>query len=128
MRICDSHITGRPDVGYIKFPLVRMPTDGTMTAWLPVQVWPARARMLACPVSTSVLAPHVLSGSQLVCRPYVLRHACQLVERHMGHVSCMLPAMDADVGMGGCITSCSLMRGHGICSSLLRWGVCWAYW
>jgi hypothetical protein len=37
VRICDSHITGRPDVGYVKLPLVRMPTDGAMTAWLPVQ-------------------------------------------------------------------------------------------
>lgn len=38
IRICDSHITGRPDVGYVKFPLVRMPADGRTTAWLPVQV------------------------------------------------------------------------------------------
>lgn len=38
IRICDSHITGRPDVGYVKFPLVRMPSDGRTTAWLPVQV------------------------------------------------------------------------------------------
>ncbi|CAL8470275.1 g9817 [Coccomyxa elongata] len=37
IRICDSHITGRPDVGYVKFPLVRMPADGRTTAWLPVQ-------------------------------------------------------------------------------------------
>ncbi|EIE26036.1 hypothetical protein COCSUDRAFT_61028 [Coccomyxa subellipsoidea C-169] len=37
IRVCDSHITGRPDVGYVKFPLVRMPSDGRTTAWLPVQ-------------------------------------------------------------------------------------------
>jgi hypothetical protein len=38
IRICDSQITGRPDVGYVKFPLVRMPSDGRTNAWLPVQV------------------------------------------------------------------------------------------
>ena len=38
IRVCDSHITGRPDVGYVKFPLTRMPQDGCLTAWLPVQV------------------------------------------------------------------------------------------
>lgn len=38
IRVCDSHITGRPDVGYVKLPLTRMPQDGCMTAWLPVQV------------------------------------------------------------------------------------------
>lgn len=36
VRICDSAMTGRPDVGYVKLPLVRMPNDGLMTAWLPV--------------------------------------------------------------------------------------------
>ena len=38
IRVCDSHITGRPDVGYVKFPLTRMPRDGCLTSWLPVQV------------------------------------------------------------------------------------------
>lgn len=40
VRICDSAMTGRPDVGYVKLPLVRMPSDGLMTAWLPVQARP----------------------------------------------------------------------------------------
>lgn len=44
IRICDAHITGRPDVGYVKFPLTRMPADGCLTAWMPVQV-------LACQLS-----------------------------------------------------------------------------
>ena len=38
IRVCDSHLTGRPDVGYVKFPLTRMPQDGCLTSWLPVQV------------------------------------------------------------------------------------------
>jgi len=38
IKVCDSHITGRPAVGYVKFPLTRMPQDGCLTAWLPVQV------------------------------------------------------------------------------------------
>lgn len=35
--IRDSHITGRPDVGYVRLALSQMPADGKMEAWLPVQ-------------------------------------------------------------------------------------------
>ena len=40
----DSQITGRPEVGLLDVPLSRIPKDGRMTAWLPLQVPPA-----ACP-------------------------------------------------------------------------------
>ncbi|KAK9822688.1 hypothetical protein WJX81_000906 [Elliptochloris bilobata] len=33
----DSRITGRPDLGIVRLPLSRMPSDGRMSAWLPVQ-------------------------------------------------------------------------------------------
>jgi len=41
----DSRITGRTDLGAVRFPLSRMPSDGRMSAWLPVQArarWPLR--------------------------------------------------------------------------------------
>lgn len=34
----DSRITGRTDLGIVRFPLSRMPSDGRMSAWLPLQV------------------------------------------------------------------------------------------
>ena len=34
----DSQLTGRPAVGRVSVPLSRIPEDGRMTAWLPVQV------------------------------------------------------------------------------------------
>ena len=52
VRICDSAMTGRPDVGYVKLPLVRMPNDGLMTAWLPVQARPS----LLCNAMPSVFS------------------------------------------------------------------------
>ena len=39
----DSQLTGRPAVGRVKVPLSRIPADGRMTAWLPLQV-----RLLTC--------------------------------------------------------------------------------
>lgn len=36
--VLDSHLTGRPEVGHVVLPLSRIPKDGTMTAWLPLQV------------------------------------------------------------------------------------------
>ena len=38
IRIRDSHLTGRPDVGYVRLPLSRIPSTGIINAWLPVQV------------------------------------------------------------------------------------------
>ena len=35
--IKDSPITGRPEVGKVEFPLNRLPTDGSLSIWLPVQ-------------------------------------------------------------------------------------------
>ena len=37
----DNQLTGRPEVGRVSIPLARIPEDGRMTAWLPLQVsWP----------------------------------------------------------------------------------------
>lgn len=38
VHVRDSHLTGRADLGYIKFPLRSIPPDGHVTAWVPVQV------------------------------------------------------------------------------------------
>lgn len=38
--IRDSHLTGRPDVGWVDFVLRDIPEDGTITTWLPVQPTP----------------------------------------------------------------------------------------
>ncbi len=35
--IRDSHLTGRPSVGFVKLPLSRIPPDGSLDAWLPVR-------------------------------------------------------------------------------------------
>ena len=40
----DSQLTGRPEVGLLEVALSRIPKDGRMTAWLPLQV--------CCPCST----------------------------------------------------------------------------
>ena len=34
----DSHLTGRADLGYVKFPLRSIPAEGHISTWLPVQV------------------------------------------------------------------------------------------
>ena len=39
----DSQLTGRPAVGRVSVPLSRIPEDGRMTAWLPVQACPCPA-------------------------------------------------------------------------------------
>lgn len=36
--VLDSHLTGRPEVGHVRLPLSRIPRDGSMTAWMPLQV------------------------------------------------------------------------------------------
>lgn len=33
----DSHLTGRSEVGYVRFPLSAIPPDGCIDVWLPVQ-------------------------------------------------------------------------------------------
>ena len=34
--IKDSHLTGRPDVGKVEFPLAKLKTNESLTVWLPV--------------------------------------------------------------------------------------------
>ena len=34
----DSHLTGRADLGYVKFPLRSIPAEGHISTWLPIQV------------------------------------------------------------------------------------------
>jgi hypothetical protein len=36
IQVRDSHLTGRPLLGDVSFPLSRLPADGTLDAWLPV--------------------------------------------------------------------------------------------
>lgn len=36
MQVRDSHLTGRPLLGNVSFPLSRLPSDGALDAWLPV--------------------------------------------------------------------------------------------
>ena len=38
VRVRDSHLTGRADVGSVKFPLRNIPSDGHISTWLPVEV------------------------------------------------------------------------------------------
>lgn len=33
----DSHLTGRSEVGFVRFPLSAIPPDGCIDVWLPVQ-------------------------------------------------------------------------------------------
>eukprot|EP00210_Caulerpa_lentillifera_P007763 g7408.t1 len=42
--IKDSHITGRPEVGKVEFPLDTLPKDGSLSIWLPIkQVSPGQS-------------------------------------------------------------------------------------
>ena len=36
IQVRDSHLTGRPLLGNVSFPLSRLPADGALDAWLPV--------------------------------------------------------------------------------------------
>jgi C2 domain len=36
IQVRDSHLTGRPLLGDVSFPLSRLPADGALDAWLPV--------------------------------------------------------------------------------------------
>ena len=36
IQVRDSHLTGRPLLGNVSFPLSRLSSDGTLDAWLPV--------------------------------------------------------------------------------------------
>ena len=68
IRVCDAHITGRPDVGYVKFPLTRMPADGCLTAWLPVQVLPCQLSFISCMFSEWLEYANITTESN-ACSP-----------------------------------------------------------